>query len=264
MCNGKEEINVSVLFYCCIKLNLNIDTVVKSVSILDNKSINDFYREFSQIRLKRDYQQLPSFYDSLRSQNSEDLSSLMNHVQGIICATKEEYALAVDFLSISYEDLGSTLAYENLGDLSLEHIEILIDYSLCLFFLGDCRWELFLTYLYDENNNYASQDIIDYIYPKICYNLSFIYLRDNNYNQSLQVSEKGVAFAIEKNNFLLAGFLYYNLAISHACLGNTTLSSSALDRSKDIFTIQNRQDTFHNAYKNDHKLYFSNMPIQNQ
>ena len=112
-------------------------------------------------------------------------------------------------------------------------------------------------FLNDKRNHYIDEDTFNYIYPKISYNISTIFLINQDYSKSLIYSEESIQFCRNKNNFIYLPYLYYNSACSLSMLKNYDKAKEYLDNSKNIFKLQNHLEEFQKTYHDDSQIYFN-------
>ena len=262
MCNGKESIKIDILVLCCLKLDISFDQVIQSSKEKHLLDLDGFYNQFETIRLKRNYDELMSLYHQITSDdylyNLNKYKQLSSHILAIIeVKTKHNYAGAIHLLEQAFEFSGHSIKQYQKCNLSKEQIEILIDYSLCCISLHNPLWKEILFFLEKEKNNYTDKEIFCYMYPKIAYNISTMFLIDKDYSNSLFYSEKVIEFCKKENNFIYLPYLYYNSACSLLMLKNYSKAKEYLENSKSIFKLQNHLDEFQKTYQADYQTYFN-------
>lgn len=263
MCNGKENIKIDILVLCCIKLDISFDQVIqlsKEKSLLE---LDEYYDQFEIIRLKRNFSKLTELYQQIISNEKikelNKYKQLSTHILAIIEAQKNHnFIVAKNLLEQAFELSGYSIKKYNKFHLSKEQIEILIDYSICCFSLHDSKWQEILLFLKDKRNNYTDEDTFNYMYPKISYNISTIFLVNEDYANSLIYGEKAIQFCRNENNFIYLPYLYYHSACCLSMLKNYDKAKEYLDNCKSIFKLQNNLDEYQRVYQADYQIYFSN------
>ena len=262
MCNGKETIKIDILVLCCIKLDISFDQVIQLSKEKVLIELDTYYEQFEIIRLKRNFNELPELYQSIISNEKikelNKYKQLSTHILAIIEAqNNHNFNTAKCLLEQAFELSGHSIKKYAQFYLSKEQIEILIDYALCCFSLHDSRWQDILLFLNDKRNHYIDEDTFNYIYPKISYNISTIFLINQDYSKSLMYSEESIQFCRNKNNFIYLPYLYYNSACSLSMLKNYDKAKEYLDNSKNIFKLQNHLEEFQKTYQDDSQIYFN-------
>lgn len=265
MCNGKESVKLDILVLCCLKLGICFDDVLNMSKFEGLVELDKYYDKFEAIRINRNYKDLENlFYDITHNDKLHNLKAykqFKNHILGIIQAhLYQNYKQAKQSFETAFESSSNNSIYcYNYHNLNREQIEILIDYSICCFCLGLSTWENILSFLINPNNKYASDKILHYVYPKISYNMSIIYLMKEDYKNSLIYAGKGIEFSRKTNNYIYLGYLYYNSACCLAMLNNHIEAKNHLNLSKNLLTIQNKENEFNEVYNKDCSLYFKDM-----
>lgn len=263
MCNDKESIKIDILVLCCIKLDMSFDQVIQLSKEKTLLELDEYYNQFEIVRLKRNYNELKPLYQQIILDDNlyklDKYKQLSSHILAIIEAKiNHNYASAIHLLEQAFEFSGSSIKKYKKFTLSKEQIEILIDYSICCFLLHNSQWKEILFFLEDKRNNYTDEETYDYIYPKISYNISTMFLVNKEYSNSLTHSEKAIQFCRKENNFIYLPYLYYNSACCLSMMKNNAKAKEFLNDSKTIFKLQNNIEEYQRVYQADYQVYFSN------
>ena len=95
------------------------------------------------------------------------------------------------------------------------------------------------------------------MYPKIAYNISTVYLKNSDYDQSLVYCEKAIAFCKNENNFIYLPYIYYNAACCLSMLKNYDKAKEYLNNCQNIMKLQNHLEEYKKVYHTDYPLYFN-------
>lgn len=263
MCNGKESIKIDILVLCCLKLDISFDQVVQLSKEKTLLELDEYYNQFEIIRLKRNFTELTQLYQQIISNKKikelNKYKQLSTHILAIIEAQKNHnFSVAKGLLEQAFELSGYSIKKYNQFNLSKEQIEILIDYSICCFSLHDSKWYKILLFLRDKRNNYIDEQTFNYIYPKILYNLSTMFLVNKDYSNSLIYSEEAIQFCTNENNFIYLPYLYYNSSCCLSMMKKYDQAKEYLTNSKSIFKLQNKLEEYQKVYQTDYQTYFSN------
>ena len=263
ICNGKENIKIDILVLCCIKLDISFDKIIQLSKEKPLLELDAYYDQFEIIRQKRNYNELSKLYQSIifnkKLKEFDKYKQLATHILAIIEAqNNHNFEPAKRLLEQAFELSGYSIQKYNQFHLTKEQVEILIDYSLCCFSLNDPKWQEILLYLKENKNNFVDEETFDYMYPKIIYNLSTIFLYNKDYINSLIYSEEAIQFCRNKNKFIILPYLYYNSACCLCMLKKYDKAKEYLDNSKSIFKIQNNLKEFEKVYQTDCQIYFKN------
>ena len=262
MCNGKESVKIEILVLCCIKLDISFDQIIKLSKESKLLELDEYYNQFEIIRLKRNYKELETLYLQMISDISlhkiNKYKIISTHMSAIIEAQlNNNFNGALRLLEQAFELSGYSINNYKGFSLNKEQVEILIDYSICCFLLHNSKWNDILLFLKDKTNKYIDDETFDYIYPKILYNISTMYLKNEDYVSSLMCCEESIEFCIKKNNFIYLPFLYYNAACCLSMLKRYEKAKEYLTDCKNIFKLQNNLDEYKKVYNADYSLYFN-------
>lgn len=262
MCNGKENIKIDILVLCCIKLDISFDKIIQLSKEKPLLELDAYYNQFEIIRQKRNYNELSKLYQSIISNKKikefDKYKQLATHILAIIEGqNNHNFEAAKHLLEQAFELSGYSIQKYNQFHLTKEQVEILIDYSICCFSLNDLKWQEILLYLKENKNNFVDEETFDYMYPKVSYNISTMFLTNKNYSKSLIHSEEAIQFCRYKNNFIYLPYLCYHSACCLSILKKYSQAKEYLDNSKIIFKLQNHLDEFQKTYQADYQTYFS-------
>lgn len=263
MCNGKESIKLDILVLCCIKLDISFDQVIQLSKEKALLELDEYYNQFEIIRLKRNFTELTELYKQIISNEKVNelnkYKQLSTHILAIIEAQKNHnFNVAKSLLEQAFELSGYSIKKYNKFNLSKEQIEILIDYSICCFSLHNPLWKEILFYLENKDNNYTDEETFYYIYPKISYNISTMFLVNKDYLNSLNHSEEAIQFCRNINNFIYLPYLYYNSACCLSMMKNYDKAKEYLYNCKSVFKLQNNLEEYQRVYHADYQVYFNN------
>lgn len=263
MCNGKESIKIDILVLCCIKLDISFDQVIQLSKEKTLLELDEYYNQFEIIRLKRNYTELTGLYQQIISNEKikelNKYKQLSTHILAIIEAKKNHnLSGAKCLLEQAFELSKCTIKNYKKFVLSKEQIEILIDYSICCFSLHNPKWHEILLFLKDKENNYTDEETFCYVYPKILYNISTMFLMDKDYLNSITYSDEAIHFCRRENNFIYLPYLYYNSACCLSMMKKYEEAKEYLNNCKNIFKLQNNLDEYQRVYQADYQMYFNN------
>lgn len=134
----------------------------------------------------------------------------------------------------------------------------MIDYSICCFSLSNPLWREILLFLGNEKNKYTDEETFYFMYPKIAFNISTMFLINKDYSNSISHSKKAIEFCRKENNFIYLPYLYYNSACAHSMIKSYDKANKFLNYSKNIFKLQNNIEEYNRTFQSDYQIYFNN------
>ena len=255
MCNGKENINLEIIFACASKLNVPVNDLLLAGNYLAPKKLTQIKDEYLECMILQKFQNLKYLLQELAAyeEHSDGVKQLKLNIKGVMEAHQNKsYQKA---LVLFKDALKCTCKYTNIYDAEFQYfsedeLNIFNNMALCYFSLKDEKYSICYERMI-ESLRKSSTNSMEILFPKICYNYSVLLLREEKWQQSIKYCNIGIEYSNLHNVFLFLGHLYYNLALVDFKINNFSFIAENLKKAKMIFLLQNKSDYFQQAFLKD-------------
>lgn len=254
MCNGKENINIEVIFACADKLNIDYNALFSYANDDIDKSLEAYKTEFKKLTYMQNYKEIENMYNQLSAIETSHIlmQQFIKVIQAIV--TYKTYHQPQTSLSLLYEALKytcHTYDFDHLQCKSLSEFEIKIinDIAVFHYILGDTdqSFHIFKQLI----NQLNTLDIYPDSLITATYNLSLFLMNSNIYELSEYYTNYGIHLCLKKSHFLTLCLFYYNRAFLYYVKGDIHNFEEYLNKSFLLAQIQNRTHQFYDALKQD-------------
>lgn len=211
--NGKRNPSLILLYQLCNKLHVDIKLLIEQCYYLNYEQTTNYIHEMKKCTTLGNYERLEQLIEECT--NLDDFQygiakQFHLYQKGIVELKKyHNPTAALDYIE---ESLNTFLIPDGDGNNSshiftIEEIGINIDKASCLFQLGrkNEAIDLLLSMINNQLANYENVDT--YHILRAHFYLAQFYLQNENYEQCLEISSKGIALAHCKFVYIYAGDL---------------------------------------------------------